>query len=164
MIRTAVVACKEVKLIFSEPLHFLFFRNSHLSGSLALVLPRGCTWSRATFVGGMDGRHTGYRQGWGEGGKALHKQSGWLGKAQLSHFLWEVCRMHLPPVWEPHRSLLKLQQNVEVFSAQQEWTFLRAGFAGLVLVGAAVNLRTVLPEKGLDLLEEIEQDPVKPGA
>lgn len=35
------------------------------------------------------------------------------------------------PVWEPHWSLLKLQQNVEVFSAHQEWTFSWAGFAGL---------------------------------
>lgn len=55
-------------------------------------------------------------------------------------------------MWEPHRSLLKLQQNAEVFPAHQERTFLWAGFAGLILVGAAVNLSTVLPEKGLDLL------------
>lgn len=83
-------------------------------------------------MGDTDGRQRGYRQGWGrEGGKALCKQLGWLGKVQLSHFLWEACRMHLPPVWEPHWSLLKLQQNVEVFSAHQEWTFSWAGFAGL---------------------------------
>lgn len=39
--------------------------------------------------------------------------------------------MHLPPAWEPHLSLLKLEQNVEVFSASQERTFSQAGCAGL---------------------------------
>lgn len=32
-------------------------------------------------------------EGWW--GRTLCKQLGWLGKAQLSHFLWGVGRMHL---------------------------------------------------------------------
>ena len=67
----------------------------------------------------------------GRWGRARCKQLGWLSKVQLSHFLWELCRIHLSPVWEPHLSLLKLEQNVEAFAAYQERTFSQAGFAAL---------------------------------
>lgn len=98
--------------------------------------------------GGARGRETCGALGWW--GRARRERLGWLGWVQLSHFLWEAHRMLLPAVQEPHLRLLKLEQNVEAFSAYQERRERLVGCvccSGAVPAGTAANLVLVLSKK-----------------
>lgn len=98
--------------------------------------------------GGAQGRETCGGLGWW--GRARRERLGWLGWVQLSHFLWEARRMLLPAVQEPHLRLLKLEQNVEAFSAYQEWRERLVGCvccSGAIPADTAANLVLVLSKK-----------------
>lgn len=66
-------------------------------------------------------------------------------------------------MWEPHPSLLMLEQNVEVLSAYQEWTCSWAGCAGLVGHRHSSEHGLCLSGRELELLQEMKPPPAKPG-